>query len=125
MGVVYSGVDLVMRRPVAVKLVRTREGVRIDEAVAGRFLREAKHTARIQHENIVDVFDLGRGEGGDLFFVMEHLTGQTLSQLLQSREARRELRIDFEMEGSAGHGQASRRAVPREACAPLGGSERM
>lgn len=86
MGVVYRGVDLVMRRPVAVKLVRTREGVRIDEAVAGRFLREAKHTARIQHENIVDVFDLGRGEGGDLFFVMEHLTGQTLSQLLQVRE---------------------------------------
>ncbi|HRG99913.1 MAG TPA: serine/threonine-protein kinase, partial [Polyangiaceae bacterium] len=86
MGVVYRGVDLVMRRPVAVKLVRTREGVRIDEAVAGRFLREAKHTARIQHENIVDVFDLGRGEGGDLFFVMEHLTGQTLSQLLQTRE---------------------------------------
>jgi serine/threonine-protein kinase len=86
MGVVYSGVDLVMRRPVAVKLVRTREGVRIDEAVAGRFLREAKHTARIQHENIVDVFDLGRGEGGDLFFVMEHLAGQTLSQLLQTRE---------------------------------------
>ncbi len=82
----YQGVDLVMQRPVAVKLVRTRDGVRIDEAITGRFLREAKHTARIQHENIVDVFDLGRGEDGDLFFVMELLAGQTLSQLLQSQE---------------------------------------
>jgi serine/threonine-protein kinase len=71
---------------VAVKLVRTREGVRIDEAITGRFLREAKHTARIQHDNIIDVFDLGRGEEGDLFFVMELLEGQTLSQMLQQRE---------------------------------------
>ncbi len=86
MGVVYRGVDLVMQRPVAVKLVRTREGVRIDEAITGRFLREAKHTARIQHDNIIDVFDLGRGEEGDLFFVMELLEGQTLSQMLQQRE---------------------------------------
>jgi serine/threonine-protein kinase len=86
MGVVYQGVDLVMQRSVAVKLVRTRDGVRIDEAITGRFLREAKHTARIQHENIVDVFDLGRGEDGDLFFVMELLSGQTLSQLLQAQE---------------------------------------
>jgi tRNA A-37 threonylcarbamoyl transferase component Bud32 len=75
-----------MQRPVAVKLVRTRDGVRIDEAITGRFLREAKHTARIQHENIVDVFDLGRAEDGDLFFVMELLAGQTLSQLLQAQE---------------------------------------
>lgn len=86
MGVVYRGVDLVMQRPVAVKLVRSREGVRIDEAITGRFLREAKHTARIQHDNIIDVFDLGRGEEGDLFFVMELLEGQTLSQMLQQRE---------------------------------------
>jgi len=86
MGVVYRGHDLVMQRQVAVKLVRTREGVRIDEAITGRFLREAKHTARIQHENIVDVFDLGRGEDGDLFFVMELLEGQTLSQVLQTQE---------------------------------------
>lgn len=86
MGVVYRGLDLVMQRPVAVKLVRTREGVRVDEAITGRFLREAKHTARIVHENIIDVFDLGRSEEGDLFFVMELLEGQTLSQVLQTQE---------------------------------------
>ena len=86
MGVVYRGLDLVMKRAVAVKLVRTRDGVCIDEAITGRFLREAKHTARIQHENIVDVYDLGRGEDGDLFFVMELLAGQTLSQVLQTEE---------------------------------------
>ncbi len=86
MGVVYRGVDLMMHHPVAVKLVRAKDTVRVDEAVAGRFLREAKHTSRIHHENIVEVLDLGRSETGDLFFVMELLEGETLSQLLRREQ---------------------------------------
>ncbi|MCA9590203.1 MAG: serine/threonine protein kinase [Myxococcales bacterium] len=82
MGVVYGGMDLTMRRPVAVKLIRSADGVSLDEEVVGRFLREAKNTARMQHENIVEVFDLGRS-GGDLFFVMELLDGESLSTRLR------------------------------------------
>jgi serine/threonine protein kinase len=79
MGVVYRATDQTMHRPVAVKLIRGVDGVALDEEVAGRFLREAKNTARIQHEHIIEVFDLGRSDQGDMFFVMELLEGESLS----------------------------------------------
>lgn len=87
MGIVYRATDLTMKRPVAVKLIRSEDGVELDEEIAGRFLREAKNTARVQHENIIEVFDLGRSEEGDLFFVMELLEGESLSTRLR-REGR-------------------------------------
>ena len=68
-----------MHRAVAVKLIRGVDGVELDEEVAGRFLREAKNTARVQHENIIEVFDLGRSDQGDMYFVMELLEGESLS----------------------------------------------
>jgi serine/threonine protein kinase len=85
MGVVYVGHDMTMRRPIAVKLIRG-EATGDDEAI-NRFLREAKNTAKIQHEHIVEVFDLGRSEEGELYFVMEYLQGESLSTRLR-REGR-------------------------------------
>lgn len=83
MGIVYRATDMHMHRPVAVKLIRSGGDVSLDEEVAGRFLREAKNTARVQHENIIEVYDLGRSENGDLFFVMELLEGESLSTRLR------------------------------------------
>ena len=83
MGVVYRGMDLMMKRPVAVKLIRAVDGVELDDEIAGRFLREAKNTARLQHEHIIEVFDLGRGDEGGLYFVMELLEGESLSARLR------------------------------------------
>jgi serine/threonine protein kinase len=83
MGVVYRASDLTMHRAVAVKLILGGDGVTLDEDVAGRFLREAKNTARVQHENIIEVYDLGRTDQGDLFFVMELLEGESLSAKLR------------------------------------------
>lgn len=83
MGVVYRGVDLLIKRPIAVKLVRAVDGISIDEETAGRFLREAKHTARLQHEHIIEVFDLGKAEDNSLYFVMELLEGESLSTRLR------------------------------------------
>jgi serine/threonine-protein kinase len=82
MGVVYRGIDLTMQRPIAVKLIRSVDGNDIDDEIAGRFLREAKHTARLQHEHIIDVFDLGRDASG-MYFVMELLQGESLSAKLR------------------------------------------
>jgi serine/threonine protein kinase len=83
MGVVYRGTDLMMKRPVAVKLIRAVDGVDLDEDVAGRFLREAKNTARLQHEHIIEVYDLGRTDGSGLYFVMELLEGESLAARLR------------------------------------------
>jgi serine/threonine-protein kinase len=79
MGVVYRGVDRMMKRPIAVKLIRAIDGIELDDEVAGRFLREAKNTARVQHPHIVQVFDLGRTDEGALYLVMELLEGESLS----------------------------------------------
>jgi serine/threonine-protein kinase len=85
MGLVYRGMDLEMERGIAVKLIRPAEG---DAEVAGaRFLREIKSTAKLRHQHIVEVFDLGRSEEGGAFFVMELLEGESLDARLQ-REPR-------------------------------------
>ncbi len=78
MGIVYRGTDLMMKRPIAVKLIRAVDGNDLDDEIAGRFLREAKNTARLQHEHIIEVFDLGRSDEG-MYFVMELLEGESLS----------------------------------------------
>src|SRR5688572_10602161 len=46
-----------------------------------RFLREAQATGRIEHRNVVNVFDVGR-DGNILYLVMELLDGKPLSDLL-------------------------------------------
>jgi serine/threonine protein kinase len=78
-------VDLALERDVAVKL--TRAAPSAEPAAAGRFLREVKSAAKIRHEHVVEVFDVGEDEGGDLFYVMELLEGEPLSRRLQ-REGR-------------------------------------
>jgi serine/threonine-protein kinase len=74
-----------MKRSIAVKLIRAIGGVDLDDEVAGRFMREAKNTARVQHKNIIEVFDLGRTNDGGLYFVMELLEGESLSDRIRGQ----------------------------------------
>jgi eukaryotic-like serine/threonine-protein kinase len=80
MGTVYQGVQLSVKRPVAIKVIRDDLGH--DQATVQRFLREAHLLTRIAHPNIVDVFDCGETSDGLLYIVMELLRGQTLDVAL-------------------------------------------
>ena len=80
MGVVYEAVQLSMRRPVAIKLIRDELGR--DLMVTQRFLREARVLISIAHPNIVEVYDYGETESGRLYLVMELLRGSTLDRIL-------------------------------------------
>jgi serine/threonine protein kinase len=84
MGMVYRGRDEVLEREVAVKTL-TIEGT-LDEESRQRFEIEAKAAARLQHPNIVTVFELGE-ERGLPFIAMELLPGVDLESLLRSGEA--------------------------------------
>ena len=78
MGVVYSAVDQYTDQPCAVKFVpaEKREG-----EYAERLIREAKNAGRIDHRNVVDIFDYGELDKG-VFLVMEQLQGFTLSRAM-------------------------------------------
>ena len=79
MGVVYLGKDPKIGRVVAIKTMALKnefEGEELDDARA-RFFREAETAGRLQHQNIVTIFDAG--EEHDLAFIaMEFLKGKDL-----------------------------------------------
>jgi serine/threonine protein kinase len=54
---------------------------------AQRFLAEARATAQLSHENIVELYELGE-HGGSLYMVLEYVKGQTLQEWLDEREGR-------------------------------------
>ena len=83
MAVVHRARDLRHGRDVAVKIMLP--GV-AESVGAERFLREIETAARLQHPHIVPVFDSG-DNGGELFFVMPLIEGESLRALLE-RETR-------------------------------------
>jgi len=83
MGTVYEAQDLGLGRGVAVKFLQPR--VAHDFGLVERFMREAKATAAIAHPRIVDVFDVGWTDDGQLpYFVMELLDGKNLTSELRA-----------------------------------------
>jgi serine/threonine protein kinase len=84
MGMVYRGWDAVLEREVAVKTL-TVEGT-LDEESRRRFQIEARAAAKLQHANIVTVFELGEDRGLP-FIAMELLPGVDLDTLMRSGEA--------------------------------------
>ena len=80
MGALYLAHDPDLDREVAIKVMS--ESIMRDEQARARFYREARAAARLQHRNIVTVFDFAH-DGEVPYFVMELLRGQNLSQRLQ------------------------------------------
>ncbi len=78
-GEVYEATHRTLRRPTAVKLLR-RETVS-DETIQ-RFEREAQATAMLTSPHTVQLFDFGRTDNGQLYYVMERLKGMDLEELL-------------------------------------------
>ena len=82
MSTVFLARDSVLERPVAVKLLA--EHLSDDEAFVARFRREALAAARLQHPNIVQVFDSGEDDAsGRHFIVMEYVNGPSCADLLR------------------------------------------
>jgi eukaryotic-like serine/threonine-protein kinase len=87
MGVVYLAHDPEIGRPVAIKTVRPEAiGGESAEEIEARFQKEARLAGRLQHPNIVTVFDVGR-DGETLFIAMEYVDGRPLTRYLGSSEA--------------------------------------
>jgi len=83
MGMVYLGIDEALEREVAVKTLNV-EGT-LDPEYRRRFEVEAKAAAKLQHPNILTVFELGEDRGVP-FIAMELLPGVDLETLVRSNE---------------------------------------
>jgi tRNA A-37 threonylcarbamoyl transferase component Bud32 len=82
MSTVFLGLDTVLERRVAIKLLA--EHLAEDETFVARFRREALAAARLQHPNIVQVYDSGRdAESGRHYIVMEYVDGPSCADLLR------------------------------------------
>ncbi|MFJ2894157.1 protein kinase [Streptomyces sp. NPDC087218] len=85
MASVYLAYDTALDRQVAIKTLHTELGR--EQSFRERFRREAQAVAKLQHTNIVSVFDTGEDElGGALmpYIVMEYVEGQPLGSVLQA-----------------------------------------
>jgi serine/threonine protein kinase len=84
MSTVHLALDLRLERQVAVKLLA--EHLADDPAFVSRFQREAQAAARLVHPNVVQVFDSGRDERTDQYFiVMEYIEGASGAEILRDQ----------------------------------------
>src|SRR5678815_188323 len=82
MGAVHRAVDPLIERDVAIKTLLPNLPPEIMTEVRERFLREARSAGRLNHPNIVTIYDVGE-QDGIAYIAMELLEGRSLQQLLR------------------------------------------
>ena len=82
MADVYLGYDEILKREVAIKILKA--DMSDDDIALERFKREAGAVTQLSHPNIVDVYDVG-DDGDKHYIVMEYVRGYTLKQLIKKR----------------------------------------
>jgi serine/threonine-protein kinase len=108
MAVVYAGMDTVLRRRVAIKVLRPQFAA--DTDFVNRFYTEAQHAAKLSHPNIVNVYDVGH-EGEDYYIVMELVDGSTLAEVIEHGRVPEAVAIDYATQICAGLAFAHRQNV--------------
>ena len=80
MGVVYRATHVMLRRPMALKVVRPK--LAASRTALHRLQREARAASRLSHPGIITIHDLGVSNG-IVYFAMEYLDGDTVDQLIE------------------------------------------
>ena len=93
MGVTYKAIDTHLRCPVALKIISAQ--FISNESARSRFLREARAAASVHHPNVATVHHLGES-GGNYFYAMEFVDGETLEALIH-RRGRLEIALALEI----------------------------
>jgi serine/threonine protein kinase/tetratricopeptide (TPR) repeat protein len=81
MGITYQAIDTTLRFPVALKVIaRQVAGFDVNRE---RFLREARAAAKLRHPHVASVLYYGVGPGGQCFYTMEFVEGETVAARVQ------------------------------------------
>jgi serine/threonine protein kinase len=97
MATIYLGTQVLLDRPVAIKVMRS--DLRADPEARLRFKRELKLSRTVSHPNVVSVYDGGVIETGQTYLVMEYLVGHTLDHEVQDvHEAGAGLATEYALE---------------------------
>lgn len=107
MADVYRAKDLLLNRPVAVKILH--EQFKQDKEFIEKFQREAQAAARLSHPNIVNIYDVGVADG-DHYIVMEYVPGRTLKDRIRQEghlPVGESLRIAREISEALAHAHAN------------------
>ena len=81
MGRVFLAEDVVLKRKVAIKVIREDIKEAKESGELERFLREAQGIARLQHPNVVSIYDVVH-RGGIAAIAMEYVSGGTMDDLI-------------------------------------------
>ena len=100
MEVTYKAFDVHLERPVALKIISAR--FIGDESARHRFVREARAAGSVRHPNVASVFHLGE-TGGNYFYAMEFVEGETLEKLIQ-RSGKLDTDVALEVVGQVAAG---------------------
>jgi predicted ATPase len=84
-GIVFKARDTVLNRVVAIKMLKSAPST--DEAHS-RFIREAQAVAKLNHPNIVSIYDISK-EDEKQFFVLEFVNGMNLHELMATYPERK------------------------------------
>ena len=99
MGVVYKAEDTKLKRPVALKFLRS--DVLEDEEHKERFLREAQAAAALDHPNICTVHEIDEVDG-EMFIAMAYLEGRTVKRKVAERPLKLEEALDIAIQTAQG-----------------------
>lgn len=83
MSIVYKAKHRLMDRVVAIKMLHGN--IKHDHVSLERFRMEAQAASSLNHQNIITVYDFGVTDGGDAFFVMDYLDGESLGDLIERK----------------------------------------
>jgi serine/threonine-protein kinase len=83
MGIVYLAKDPILQRPIAIKAMRELTHGDDQQNTRERFRREAEISARLNHPNIITVFDVGDDPQVGPYMAMEYVNGKSLAQLIR------------------------------------------
>lgn len=91
MGVVYKARDIVLDRPVALKIILP--DFTLSESTVMRMQIEARALGRLDHPNLLRIYDFGVVEEGAPYMVMEYVRGLSLSDVIELEERLAPLRV--------------------------------